>query len=110
MILESAVDVAQRFLQALEDGRIIDALDTFAADAVIREGDGHERRGMRAIALSLLPYRTPGRVEVVEVRRSTHGATAYLRAHPGPGAGIREYRATFRVAGNRIRSMYLKPT
>lgn len=101
----SEADVALRFLQALHAGRIIDALDALSPDAVIRGMDGEERRGMTAIARSLLPYRTPGRVEIVGVHRSAQGVTAQWRTRPIVGTQYREFRATFNVSGDRIRSM-----
>lgn len=108
--IPSELETAQRFLQALRDGRVVDALDAFAPDAIIREGEGMERRGLRAIAGSLLPYRVPGRVEIVEIHRSVHGVTARLHANLGIGDRSRDYRATFQISGNRIRALDLRPS
>lgn len=110
LVPSEGLATAQRFLQALHDGRIIDALDTFSADAILQEGDGREHHGLKDIAQTLLPYRTPGRVDIVGIRGSDHEATAQLRARQGLGQATREYRATFRVSGRRIQSIVLRPS
>lgn len=108
--IPSELETARRFLQALHDGRVLDALDAFAPDAVIREDGAREHRGLRAIALSLLPYREAGRVDIIGLHRSTQGVTALLRAHTGLGEAFQEFRATFRISGSRIHSLHLQPS
>src|SRR2546428_3353772 len=72
-------EIVRSLLDALGSGRVLDALDAFALDAVIRDARGREHRGIREIADFV------NRVEPESLRtesiRQDHGAvTAVVRS------------------------------
>ena len=94
-----AARVVRRFLESLGEGRLVDALDLFSTDAVLIDDGGHAAKGIRAIAASLLGYRTPRRLDVERIEtRGPDVEVAFRRE--GSGA----YRASFSVHKGRIRS------
>src|SRR5437660_1691362 len=56
---KEAAALVSAFYESLARGRMVDALDLVATDAVLRDESGNESRGIGAIARSLLPYRGP---------------------------------------------------
>lgn len=105
----SPEDLAHRFLQSLQNGKLVDALDTLAPDAVVSDGEGPDRHGLREIATSLLPYRTPDRLVVEGIRATGGTVNARVRVSPGPGKRSRRYNARIDVRAGRIRAVDFQP-
>lgn len=101
----SPEDLAHRFLQSLQNGRLVDALDTLAPDAVVSDGEGPDRHGLREIAASLLPYRTPDRLIVEGIEATGGTVRARVRVVPGPRKSGRRYNARIDVRAGRIRAV-----
>jgi hypothetical protein len=101
--------LARRFLDSLRGGRLVDALETLSPDAVVSDGASPDRHGLREIAASLMPYRTPDRF--LPERVETHGNTvsASVRIPESPGKPARRYRARIEVRGGRIRTVRFLP-
>jgi hypothetical protein len=94
--------VARRFFDSLRAGRLVDALEMLAPDAVVSDGLGPDRHGLREITASLIPYRTPCRFEADRIE--THGATvsAFVRIPGELGKATRKYQARVHVRAGRI--------
>lgn len=101
--------VVRRFLDAARRGRVVDMLDAFATDAVLGDEDGREYHGIRAIATALLPYRTPARIDVEELRTGPGSVTALVRLGSGGPRAPRRFLETFCFRGLRIESLTIRP-
>jgi hypothetical protein len=94
--------LARRFFESLHDGRLVDALATLSPDAVVSDGMGPDRHGLREITASLIPYRTPSRFEAegIEARGAT--VSAVVRIPSETGKASRKFRARVHVRSGRI--------
>jgi hypothetical protein len=99
-------EVVGQFLDAFQFGRVVDALDVFALDGVIRDADGREHRGIREIAAFVSNARSPSPVHVEGIRRDGETVTAVVRSV----AGGRESRLrhTYTLSGGRVRSLQIE--
>lgn len=97
-----AEQVVRRFYEALEQGRMVEALDLFAPGAVIRDAEGKESSGIREIATSLLPYRTAHRIFLEGIERQGPEVRATVRTPK------RRFRGVFSVNRGRIRSLRIE--
>jgi ketosteroid isomerase-like protein len=100
---EAAEAVVSEFVDSLSEGRMIDALDLIAMDAVLLDETGHERRGIRAIAKSLLPYREPHAVALETIETAGPEVRVLFRKKKS------RLRGSFSVSHGRIRSFRLEP-
>ena len=95
-------ETVRRFLDALASGRVLDALDAFAMDAVIQDARGKEHRGIREIVefVNRLP---PGSLRAEDIVKERDTVTATVRSQ----AGGREERVrhTYTFGGGRVRSL-----
>src|SRR2546426_10373088 len=91
-------ETVRRLLNALASGRVLDALDAFAMDAVIQDARGEGYRGIREIVEFVSRLR-PGsmRAEDIVKQRDTVPATARSRAGGGEGRA----RHTYTLGGIR---------
>jgi len=101
---EEAKAVVSEFVDSLSEGRMIDALDLIAMDAVLRDETGREQRGIRAIAKSLLPYREPHAVALETIETAGAEVRVLFRRKKS------RLRGSFSVSRGRIRSLRLDPT
>jgi hypothetical protein len=95
-------ETVRRLLDALASGRVLDALDTFAMDAVIRDARGEEHRGIREIVEFVNRLR-PGSMRAEDIEKERDTVTATVRSRTGG----REERArhTYTLGGGRVRSL-----
>jgi hypothetical protein len=99
---EEAEAVVSEFVDSLSEGRMIDALDLIAMDAVLRDEAGNERRGIRAIAKSLLPFREPHAVALETIETAGNEVRVLFRREKS------RLRGSFSVSQGRIRSLRLE--
>ena len=100
-----AAAIVRDFYDSLSHGRMVDALNLIATDAILQDETGNESRGIRAIARSLLPYREPNAIALERIDssgRDVHVLFRTKRAH--------RYRGSLSVDGGRIRSLRLERT
>jgi hypothetical protein len=97
---QEAAAVVRKFYDSLAGGRMIEALDLVATDAVLQDEKGDESRGIRAIAASLLPYRKPHGISLESVESTTPDVSVLFRK-----AKSRRMRGHFSVDRGRIRSV-----
>lgn len=95
-----AVAIVRKFYDSLAGGRMIEALDLVATDAVLQNEKGDESRGIRAIAASLLPYRKPHSISLERVESTTPDVSVVFRKAKSP-----RLRGHFSVERGRIRSV-----
>jgi len=95
-------ETVRRLLDALASGRVLDALDTFAMDAVIQDARGEEYRGIREIVEFVNRLR-PGSLRAEDIVKERDTVTATVRSRTGG----REERArhTYTLGGGRVRSL-----
>jgi len=95
-------ETVRRLLDALASGRVLDALDTFAMDAVIQDARGEEHRGIREIVEFVNRLR-PGSMRAEDIVKERDTVTATVRSRTGG----REERArhTYTLGGGRVRSL-----
>ena len=95
-------ETVRRLLDALASGRVLDALDTFAMDAVIQDARGEEHRGIREIVEFVNRLR-PGSMRAEDIVKEQDTVTATVRSRTGG----REERArhTYTLGGGRVRSL-----
>ncbi len=99
---QDAEQVVRRFYKALEQGRMVEALDLFAPGAVIRDAEGQESSGIREIATSLLPYRTAHRIFLERIERQGPEVRATVRT------AKHRFLSVFAVNRGRIRSLQME--
>jgi hypothetical protein len=97
---EEAEAVVSEFVDSLTEGRMVDALNLLATDAVLHDAAGHEQRGIMAIAKSLLPYREPHAVDFEKMETAGTDVRVLFR-----GKKSRRFSGSFSVSGGRIRSV-----
>ncbi len=101
--------LARRFLDSLQKGRVVDALDALAPDAVLTDPPGKARHGLREIAESLRPYRTPDRLEVDRIEAEGDEVSALVRVVRKEKKALQRYRANIVVRQGRIASVRFSP-
>src|SRR2546426_4388088 len=79
-------ETVRRFLDALASGRVLDALDAFAMDAVIQDARGEEYRGIREIVEFVNRLR-PGSMRAEDIVKERDTVTATVQSRAGGGAG-----------------------
>lgn len=95
-------ETVRRFLDALTSGRVLDALDAFAMDAVIRDARGNEHKGIREIVEFVNRLRLGSfRAEDIVKERDTVTATVRSRA----GGREERVRHTYTLGDGRVRSL-----
>lgn len=97
---QEAAAIVRKFYDSLALGRMVDALDLVATDAVLRDEKGDESRGIREIATSLLPYRKPHGITLERIESTTPDVRVLFRK-----ARSRRLRGLFSVDRGRIRSV-----
>jgi len=102
---EEAEAVVSEFVDSLSEGRMIDALNLIATDAVLHDESGNEVRGIRAIARSLLPYREPHAVALETIEMAGPDVRVLFQRKKS-----RRLRGLFSVSRGRIRSLRLEAT
>ena len=100
---DEAEAVVSEFVDSLSEGRMIDALNLIATDAVLQDESGHEQRGIRAIAKSLLPYREPHAVDLEKIETAGTDVRVLFRRKKS-----RTLRGSFSVSQGRISSLRLE--
>lgn len=98
-------DVVRTYLTALNNGQILEALNTFSLDARLRDETGRERHGIREIAESFVARKHPVKVDIEDLE--TRGDTVAVRVRMmfPEGREAKVYRSLFRVSRDRIRSL-----
>src|SRR5256886_17097302 len=76
---KEAAALVSAFYESLARGRMVDALDLVATDAVLRDEAGNESRGIGAIARSLLPYREPDAIALEQIESAGSGVDVQFR-------------------------------
>ncbi len=107
--MEAEEAVVRHYLKALDNGRILDALNTFSMDARMRDAGGHERRGIREIAAAFASQEHPVGVEIEELENEGEAVAVRLRMTFPESHEPRVYRSVFRVSRDRIRSLVIDP-
>ena len=101
--------VVRRYLAALGNGQVLDALGAFSMDACMRDEAGRERHGIREIAAAFANREPPVRVEIEDLENEGEAFAVRVRmtfpATPEP----RLYRSVLRVSRERIRSLVIDP-
>ncbi|HYS99113.1 MAG TPA: hypothetical protein VEO20_00435 [Thermoplasmata archaeon] len=95
-----AAHVVRDYYDSLSHGRMIDALNLFATDAVVTDEKGKESKGITAIAASLLEYRKPNALSLDVVEDRGGDVTALFHKDRN-----HRYRGTFSIDHGRIRSV-----
>ena len=103
---QKAAALVRDFYDSLSRGRIVDALNLVATDAVFRDEAGKESRGIIAVARSLLPYREPDGITVEKVESEGPDVHVLFRTKKKP----RGYRSLISVERGRIRSVSVERT
>jgi SnoaL-like domain len=101
--------LARRFLDSLQKGRVVDALDALAPDAVLTDPPGKARHGLREIAESLRAYRTPDQLEVDRIESEGEEVSALVRVVRKEKRALQQYRANIVVRRGRIASVRFSP-
>ncbi len=101
--------VVRTYLTALNNGQILDALNTFSLDARLRDEAGRERRGIREIAQSFAARERPVHVDIEDLENEGEAVAVRVRMTFPHAEEPREYRGVFRVSRNRIRSLVIDP-
>ena len=104
----SAEELVGRYLEALRRGRVVDALDVFATDAVVRDERGIEHRGIREIAASFVKLRRPKKVELVALDRAGDTTVAIVDIRGDENTAPERFRETFEVREGRVRTLTLE--
>jgi len=102
---DEAAEIVRKFYESLAGGRMIDALDLVATDAILEDETGDESRGIRAIAASLLPYREPRAILLERIESAGPDVSVVFRTDKK-----RRYRGSISVDRGRIRAMRLERT
>lgn len=97
---QEAAAIVRKFYDSLAGGRMVDALDLVATDAILQDEKGDESRGIRAIAASLLPYRKPHGISLESIESTAPEVRVLFRK-----ANSRRLRGHFSVDRGRIRSV-----
>jgi hypothetical protein len=100
---EEAKAIVSEFVDSLTEGRMVDALNLLATDAVLHDEAGVEQRGIGAIAKSLLPYREPHAVDFETMETAGNDVRVLFR-----GKKARRFSGSFSVSRGRIRSLRLE--
>jgi len=103
---KEAAALVRAFYESLARGRMVDALDLVATDAVLRDEAGNESRGIGAIARSLLPYREPDAIALEQIESAGSDVRVQFRTKKW----ARRYRGSISVDRGRIRSVRLERT
>jgi ketosteroid isomerase-like protein len=101
---QRAAALVREFYDSLSSGRMVDALNLVATDAVLRDEAGKESRGISAIARTLLPYREPNVISVEKVEEDGPDVQVLFQTRKKP----RRYRSSISVDRGRIRSVRLE--
>ena len=102
---KQAAALVRAFYESLSRGRMVDALNLVATDAVLRDEAGKESRGIGEIARSLLPYREQDAIAVEKVESEGPDVQVLYRTKK-----TRKYRSSISVDRGRIRSVRLERT
>ncbi len=101
--------VVRRYLTALNQGHVLDALNTFGMDAEMRDWAGRERHGIREIAAAFAGREHPVQVEVERLETRGDAVMVRLRVIFAGSHESRIYRSEFHVTRDRIRSLLIEP-
>ena len=101
----AAERLVRQYFEALRHGRIVDALDVFATDAVFQDANGDVHRGIRAIAASFAHTREPLHLDIVALSRNGDRVTAMVEIRGTEGGRPLRYRDVFHIDGKRVRSL-----
>jgi ketosteroid isomerase-like protein len=93
------------YLTALDEGHVLDALNTFSMDASMRDAAGRERRGIREIAAAFARHERPVRVEIEELTREGDAVAVRVRMRFPESRSPKTFRSLFRIRRNRIQSV-----
>ena len=95
-------ETVRRFLDALASGRVLDALDAFAMDAVIQDVKGNQHKGIREV-IEFVNQLRPGSLRAEDIVKERDTVTATVRSW----AGGREERVrhTYTFGDGRVRSL-----
>jgi len=104
----SAEELVGQYLEALRRGRVVDALDVFATDAVVRDERGIEHRGIREIAASFVKLRRPMKVHLLELGRAGDTTVAIVDLSTNADVPPERFRDTFVVRDGRVRTLTLE--
>jgi len=100
MAPQEAAAIVRKFYESLAGGRMVDALDLVATDAILQDEEGDESRGIREIAASLLPYRKPHGISLESIESTTPDVRVVFRK-----ARSGRLRGHFSVDRGRIQSV-----
>lgn len=101
--------LARRFFESLKEGHLVDALETLSPTAVISDDTGPDRRGLREITASLIPFRTPSLLRADRFETLGDAVSARVQIPGDLTKGPRRYRARLTVRGGRIQTVTLRP-
>ncbi|MGQ0798223.1 MAG: nuclear transport factor 2 family protein [Methanobacteriota archaeon] len=97
--------LVRQYFEGLRRFRVVDALDVFATDAVLRDEKGAVHRGIREIARSFVRARRPRRVHVIELSQEEGRVTAIVQDRGTAAGKETRHREVFHVDGGRVRSL-----
>jgi len=106
---ESDEALVRHYLMALNNGQLLEALNTFSMDARLRDELGRERHGIREIAASFARREEPMKVEIEELQHEGDAVTARVRMSSSASRSPKVYRSVFQVNRERIHSLVIEP-
>ncbi len=101
--------VVRHYLEALNSGQVLEALNAFSMDARMRDESGRERRGIREIAAAFASHERPLKVDIEELQKEGAAVAVRVRLTYPETRETRVYRSVFRVNRDRIRSLVMDP-
>lgn len=97
------------YLTALNNGRFLDALNTFSMDARLRDEFGRERNGIREIAASFARREEPVKVEIEDLQHEGDAVAVRMRMTSSANRAPKVYWSVFRINRDRIHSLVIEP-
>ena len=101
--------LVRHYLAALNNGQILDALNAFSMDALLRDESGRERHGIREIAAAFAQRERPIKVEIEELRSEGDAVAVRVRMSFPKDRTPEVYRSLFHVRRNRIHALEMDP-
>ncbi len=101
--------LVRRYFDALNHGKVLEALNAFSLDARLRDETGKERHGIREIAAAFARRERPIRADIEEMEEKGETVAVRVRMTFPEAREPRVYRGVFQVERQRIRSLVIEP-
>jgi hypothetical protein len=97
-------EIVLGFFESLKDGRVVDALNVFATDALLRDDQGRDHRGIKEIAASFANRRKPSDIFVEDIKHQGDRVVALVRLKGG-----KRCLHSFHLKNGRVHSLRVRP-